>query len=181
MKTILSLTVAAAATVGCGSMPAVGPGVAIAGDAGATPIVPTCLQDLLAACPTGGECRSGVTDGGATLLCYAGGVQAVETLTGSCSGGGVNALLEIQVRKPDGSPCFTYESSMGFLCIGQAITWSDPSGTVVATQISGADSSTLTCAASGVTFMCGVSTPGNLCSLGPLTPNQNCQPGGCPP
>jgi hypothetical protein len=175
------LTVVAVAAAGCTSMPVVGPGVAVAGDAGVMPIVPTCLQGLLAACPTGGVCRSGATDGGAaTLLCYGGGVQAVQTLTGSCSGGAVNALLVIDVRKPDGSPCYTYEDSMGFLCIGQAITWRDPSGAVVATQTSGAESSVVTCASDGTSFSCGVSTPGNLCSLGPIAPNQNCQPGGCP-
>jgi hypothetical protein len=181
MRTILRLTVFAAAAAGCGNGQAVVPIVPVAGDAGAMAVVPSCLRDLLAACPAGGDCRSGVTDGGLqTLLCYAGGVQADQALTGSCSGGAVNALLVIDVRKPDGSPCYTYEDSMGFLCIGQAITWRDPSGAVVATQISGAESSTVTCAASGETFSCGVSTPGNLCSLGPIAPNQNCQPGGCP-
>jgi hypothetical protein len=110
-------------------------------------------------------------------FCYAGGVQADQTFTGSCAG---DARLVVQVRKPDGSPCYTYEASMGYLCESQSITWRDASGAVVATESTFTGSDTVTCAGDGGTVECSNTTVDSPCPLGPLDPNLACQPGVCP-
>jgi hypothetical protein len=147
------------------------------GGAGGMSSVPSCLRDLIAACPADGACRSNATDGGpATLYCYAGGVQGHVTMTGSCVG---DFHLVLQVRRPDGSPCYTYEDARGYMCESDSITWIDPSGTIVATASDTVTGTTVRCAASGETLNC-ASSVSNPCTFGPIFANVNCDPGACP-
>lgn len=106
------------------------------GGTGGVPIphveLPACVKDLIAACPTSGTCSTPkVQNTGVPIpYCFANGVHAVSTNLATPASDGM------QVSKPDGSLCYTYEQVSGT----GAHTWKDAAGNVVATATVTTDS-----------------------------------------
>jgi hypothetical protein len=148
-------------------------------DGGTALAPPSCLRALFAACPTDGACRSAPTDAGGqpTLYCYANGAQAEYTHREACTGDGRDVL---QVRKPDGSLCYTFEVSGVLLaqaCESATYTWTDASGQVIATGGSGLTQTSVTCAGSSEGVSC---VRSSSCTLTSIFIGTGCQSGGCP-
>jgi len=109
-----------------------GPGGTTGGNAIA---LPDCLKNLMAACPTDGECTRTTVDAGSETV-FASGVRVTSTTqpgpTGFdyCFGGST----VVTVRKPDGSVCYSVESHalQGEACESWYLTWRDASGATIA-------------------------------------------------
>jgi hypothetical protein len=160
--------------------------------------LPSCVSDLLSACPPSGSCVYGVTDAGQSSgICFEGGARATTTtvpMQYSCDG---PVLTIVTVTKPDGSPCYSVEHYRDQLtdCTQTKWTWKDASGQVVATAgvfLQGTASGQITCAASGEKTSCVEMQPdklpsgccwvsdygGEACPDGVKT--LACVPGNCP-
>ncbi len=171
-----------AGTTGTGAMG----GTAGTGSGGAPPVPPPrCLLDLIATCPLAGACQYAV-NGYDQQFCFAGG----ETVSVDSIPGGTAPLWVTEVRRSDGTLCYSIERRCGTLCESYAYTWKDAAGTVLAHGMTyealGPDprSATTTCAATGET--CNVSTPSNglLECVTPAvtspTEGLGCTQGSCP-
>ncbi len=119
-----------------------GGGVAGSGGAGGGPTeLPSCLRELTADCPRAGICGRDVF--------------VTQTTAESCAPGGVNGRYVVEVRKADGSLCYTteqYVPSLSF-CESSQVSWKDPSGRVVASGGFGWGA-TVTCKESGEMVAC---------------------------
>jgi hypothetical protein len=87
--------------------------------------LPTCLAGLLKECTQAGSCvqQRAMGRGGATNTCYANGVKFL----GSTGNGG----LTVQVTKPDGSACYTFQAILGGGGVN-AFSYLAPNGQMVA-------------------------------------------------
>jgi len=114
-----------------------GPGGTTGGNAIA---LPDCLKNLMAACPTDGECTRTTVDAGSEEYAFDSGVRVTSTTQpmpgfNYCFGG----PTVVTVRKPDGSVCYSLES-YAFIqqaCEYSTLTWRDASGATVATGSTG--------------------------------------------
>lgn len=144
-------------------------------DAATLASVPGCLRASFAACPTDGVCYSKNPEISQTNeYCFASGAKATFTLSGGCSGDG---HIVLEVRKPDGSPCYTSEVSQGYFCESETFIWKDPTGRVIATGGYAADKKMFQCATGGERFTC---TDDVQCKFGSFWAHRECQPGSCP-
>jgi hypothetical protein len=167
-----------------------GSGGSGAGGGGGAP--PGCLADLFAACPIDGACVTQAGGGFAGQYCFASGVVAESTNSGSYQTD--DGRTEVRVMKPDGSLCFTLVTTFGLQAAGEShdYTWTDAAGDVVATGFWAFDNPTgsiasFTCMGTGEAFMCGANsapckqgTPlvGSSDSL--LFGSATCPAGACP-
>jgi hypothetical protein len=114
--------------------------------------LPTCLRELTTGCAPDGMCG---TD-----------VLVSEMTTGECSSYTSRSTRVIEVRKPDGTLCYTRTEEMSGqqLCEAITVTWADPSGKVVATGDVG-HLPIATCADTGETSGCGDDRGGEGCVI----------------
>jgi hypothetical protein len=103
------------------------------------PAVPSCLQNLVTACPLAAACTFSRSAGGAAdRYCFASGATLEIMQVTFCDAAmTVPAATTVQtVRKADGSVCYTVEStcvcSMG--CEQTNVTWRDAAGQAVAAE-----------------------------------------------
>lgn len=102
------------------------------GDAKLEIPVPGCLAQLFAACQRVGDCRSSSDPIPApTSGCYENGVTFQSGGYPSC---GPAASRRTSVYKSDGTLCYTLDITAGTLCESSSGTWSDATGTVIATH-----------------------------------------------
>ena len=109
-------------------------------DGGNAIALPDCLKNLMAACPTDGECTRTTVDAGSEEYAFDSGVRVTSTTQpmpgfNYCFGG----PTVVTVRKPDGSVCYSLES-YAFkqqACEYWTLTWRDASGATVATGSTG--------------------------------------------
>ena len=154
---------------------ACGSGTTLQKDSGAdgatTLALPACVRDLMAACPAQGACTFALSDAGSvTRFCFADGTRVEYATVADCMGTpAVN-----RVTKPDGSLCYTYESTLGgssLSCRLQSFLWRDAAGNVVANGTVGPGTITVQCTASGES---------TTCNCAPTSGSFSCQPGACP-
>jgi hypothetical protein len=132
--------------------------------------LPGCVADLLASCPPEGTCNIGITDAGVLAdACFASGVHASFTSVENAPGCRGGATRVTRVTKPDGSPCYSFESyaDPDMACTGFRFTWKDASGQVVATGIFNPDTTPntmVTCTRSDETLICNRPIPGGASS-----------------
>jgi hypothetical protein len=145
--------------------------------------LPACVKNLVAACATTGTCTSEGTAGTVSDLCFASGVRA--SFTGEFAG--TSGSKTVSVTKADGSPCYSFETSLHG---GEQLqyTWKDATGQVVATGSNsggfGTPSVQIMCAGGGETKTCDFSTDtccdltnlGNATCVSPVS----CTSGTCP-
>jgi hypothetical protein len=102
----------------------------------ATVSIPACLQDLIGTCPLEGSCQAWVNDGGAAgapleRLCYESGIRVIvreDPPISLC-----NTLKRTtEVRRADGTLCYTKAFERINHCEGEAYEWRDAAGTLVA-------------------------------------------------
>jgi hypothetical protein len=94
--------------------------------------LPTCLAILFAPCTPAGTCTQQNLGQGSTNTCYANGVKTYATAGfGGGMGGGQSSST--RVLAPDGSTCYLVETTAGGRAMSAMVTYSDASGTVVAT------------------------------------------------
>lgn len=139
--------------------------------------LPGCLQQLLDDCPLMGACAGSRANGS---FCYQAGPSVSTTSRTACQSG-QDGVQVMEVRKPDGSPCYTMQlkTLAASACTGQMYTWTAPTGEQIATG-SFIDMYEFTCTASGETIrscrredFCAHYTqfiPGNSCNDGPCPP-----------
>ena len=128
--------------------------------------LPSCLRDLMAACPHLPPCHFNLTGGGVpALACYGGGVVASFSRFGGCATPeDTNRSTVIDVLKADGSPCYAWEMTTACSSTAPAPdathTWRNASGAVVAT---GRDlpSFRVTCTVTGETCIAPLSSDGS--------------------
>lgn len=110
--------------------------------------LPACLRALIAECPHEPACTFESPDSARKNICYASGTRVTETALQTCavSGGPREARHLNEARKPDGSLCYTIESSCvcGHACETGTTRWSDGAGRTVMTvgSVDGYDSYT---------------------------------------
>jgi len=134
----------------------------VGGAGGGFPQLPDCITAVLASCPPEGMCTNGYSDAGTLSdTCFASGVHATFA---SIEAPGCRSGSVTRVTKPDGSPCYSFESyadpNMG--CTGFHFAWKDASGLVVATATFNPDTvpnTTVTCAGTGAALSCNRNTP----------------------
>ena len=166
----------AAGRGGSGGGGAAGRGGAANGDAGAALTVPSCLQELYAACPESGACTVERTDAGVDQsYCYPSGVRAEYTM----NGGGCSPT-ELRVYKADGSLCYIEQSERtnppNVICEGSSYTWRNAAGAVVATGVSSIGDLRIACAGTDERLQCDPT----FCPSGIWPMRYGCQPGACP-
>jgi hypothetical protein len=158
------------------------------GSGGAHPAAPPrCLVDLIATCPLAGVCQSSGEAGADQRFCFAGGttVSVASIADGTPPQSGTNT----EVRRSDGTLCYSIEMRCGTFCESNYYTWKDAAGAVVAHGLnSGISSSntistTATCDATGET--CNAHTPAieptECITLAVTSPaGLGCTPGSCP-
>jgi hypothetical protein len=140
------------------------------------------LADLVAACGTEGSCQ--YQNGGDGLrVCYAGGArQTTSTNGGNCN---VDTLATIvtttEVRKPDGTLCYTRESRCfcGSACESSTTTWRNADGNIVAHGTWNWTEAVVTCEGTSETCRGATRTSG---PADPCVPSSggNCTLGTCP-
>lgn len=112
-------------------------------DGGIPSALPDCLKNLLAACPTEGECTRTPVDGGSEAV-FASGVHATFTTQPMPQGLSYcfGTSTVVTVRKPDGSDCYSLESYAytSTACEYTNLIWRDASGATVATGSTGGGS-----------------------------------------
>jgi len=119
--------------------------------------LPSCLTDLMAACPTDTTCVSSSSDAGAiSNVCFPSGVRASITTTPDRSGCNQQDLV-VQVTKADGSPCYSFESGVNGGCYGKNFMWKDASGQIVA------NGSSSPCFNPGIWIQCAAGSPTAAC------------------
>ncbi len=143
--------------------------------------LPACVKNLVAACATAGTCTSEGTDAGAVSeLCFASGVRA------SFSGAATSRTQTVSVTKDDGSPCYSFETTVSFGEEYQYV-WRDAAGQVVATGRNGfgiGGGAQIMCTDGGETktcdydgdACCDVTNLGNATCVSPVS----CTSGTCP-
>jgi hypothetical protein len=137
--------------------------------AGGQSTVPSCLQDLFAACGFSyGQCNVDVSDGGAYSVCFESGASYTHAGDPPCGGPDAGTVEQTTTfRRPDGSACYVQRAEYGtpFFMGGWfwdsvSYTWTDATGSTVATgqviypqfEILGRVS--ITCAGGGATTSC---------------------------
>jgi hypothetical protein len=156
--------------------------------------LPGCVASVVASCQPEGACTTGTNDAGETSsVCFAGEVKAVVTNVASaldCGG----FITRATYTKPDGSPCFSFESyvDIGMACEGIRYTWKDAGGVVIATGLRNPYNTptlTISCAGTAEGQACdsGAISGGpsngccNITGLGlPTCSYPQCVPGNCP-
>ena len=126
-------------------------------DSGGGPPVPPprCLIDLIATCPLAGACQYSGMVGGDQRLCLAGGESV--TVVSVNATGGLGGGTNTEVRRSDGTLCYSIEMRCGTFCESNSYTWKDAAGAVVARGLYGGlradntESTTVTCEVTGET------------------------------
>ena len=176
-------TTAAAGTGGTAGTTAAGTGGAGGGTSVQSWEDLPCLQKLFAQCPLDGACKLQYADGGNEYVaCYPSGVTVSKTSSSfQCAASDPNQTEE-QIRKPDGSLCYTVKGTL-LGCETHQTTWIDGTGTVVAGGSYGFYPADIRCFATGE--FCRTGTGGlsggssEPCrATGP--PSPVCTPGTCP-
>jgi hypothetical protein len=112
-------------------------------DGGLPSALPDCLKNLIAACPTEGECTQTAVDGGSEAV-FASGVHATFTTQPMPQGLSYcfGTSTVVTVRRPDGSDCYSLESYAytSTACEYTNLIWRDASGATVATGSTGGGS-----------------------------------------
>src|SRR5689334_9320277 len=98
--------------------------------------IPTCLQDLIATCPLEGACQAWMNDGGAAgapvqRLCYESGMRVIIREDPPVSFCGL-LKQTTEVRRADGTLCYTKTVEYINHCEGRAYEWRDAAGNPVA-------------------------------------------------
>ena len=159
-------------------------------DAATTP-VPDCVRNLLAACPLEGACQGWVNDAGAPgapvqKLCYASGVRVTVTevpSTSSCPG---TPKQTVEVRKADGTLCYSRTHEIISFCEGEQYLWRDAAGNVVAIGDIGSPGGlgpkaySITCTASSESVSCQPPNPASGPCLSFPPALEGCSAGDCP-
>jgi hypothetical protein len=156
-------------------------------------VVPSCVSALQAACPTEGKCQGPPATAGSVLevpfdaLCYESGVRAsfTSSVSESCPGlpdaGPYRTVVE--VRKANGSLCYSFEMNMGTFCEYTTFAWYDAAGALVAggdvSWDGSAKVSHIQCAGAGDRTTCRDVSP-NPESCEPSALFAGCSPGSCP-
>jgi hypothetical protein len=147
-----------------------GAGGGTAGSGGGTGDLelPDCVKALVAPCATAGTCTWERTDGGAlSEICFDSGVRA-SFMGDYAAGAGIRV---VQVKKADGAPCYSFETSSTTGGEILRYVWKDAAGQVVATGDSSPFTTPtrhqITCASGGQTKMCNASA-GACCRLAEL-------------
>lgn len=143
---------------GGGTGTAGGGGMGTAGGGGSS-LFPSCLRQLLAACPQEGACTvPQVTEAGlVSYTCYASGVRVVATLSSfECTSDGGQKTSTTEVRKPDGSVCYSMEEryDAAMACEGGTRTWRDDLGKEVAVESYGFQRWSISCSLTAETTGC---------------------------
>jgi hypothetical protein len=87
-------------------------------------------------------------------------------------------FVVLEVRKADGSLCYTNEVHQGYMCESESFTWKDATGSVVATASFDLATSLHINCATGETGIC---TPADVqCELGSVWSGKSCDLGSCP-
>ena len=108
-----------------------------------------CLQKLFAQCPLEGACKFQYADGGLDYLaCYPSGVTYSSTSSGNECSASAPDQSEQQVRKPDGSLCYTVKTTL-LGCEIYQVGWIDGTGTGVASGTYGFYAASISCSATG--------------------------------
>jgi hypothetical protein len=155
--------------------------------------LPGCVSSVVASCPLQGACASAMRDAGeVTDVCFASGTHVVVTNRPGANSCG-SFVTVASVTKPDGSPCFSFESYIDptMACEGIRYTWKNTAGQVIANGFRNpfsAPTLSIACATSSETHSCdnGALTggPSNDCcditGLGvPTCSYPQCTLGGC--
>ena len=155
--------------------------------------LPGCVASVVASCAPTGTCTTGFNDAGSTAsYCFASGAHvALTTVASSLDCGGL--ITVASYTKPDGSPCFSFESyvDIGMRCEGVRYTWKDAGGAVIATGLRNPYSTptlTISCAGAAPSQACDSGALGgppndccNITELGlPTCSYPFCDPGACP-
>lgn len=155
--------------------------------------LPGCVASVVAACAPEGTCTTGVNDAGATAsYCFASGAHvALTTVASTLACGGSVTIASFM--KPDGSPCFSFESYIvfGADCERTRYTWKNADGAVIATGLRdpyGMPTLTISCAGAAPEQACDSGalggTPNSCCNITelglPTCSYPFCDPGACP-
>ncbi len=169
-------------TTGTGGAPG---GTAGTGFGGAPPVPPPrCLLDLIATCPLAGACQYNAVNGLDQKFCFASGetVSVVGT-----SGAGQLAVSVTEVRRSDGTLCYSIETVCGTVCESGSYTWRNAAGAVVARGQHSGYATSVTCEATGETCNGGTSASDptgweSCATLAVTSPaaGLGCTPGSCP-
>ncbi len=89
---------------------------------------PRCLLDLIATCPLAGACQYSGSDDGDQRFCLASGETVAVARTGLSSPN----VLVTEVRRSDGTLCYSIEKSCGTFCESYNYAWKDAAGALVA-------------------------------------------------
>jgi hypothetical protein len=146
---------------------------------------PSCLRDLVAACPLEASCQSVAGASGATeRACYASGETVAVSYAGTCTISSPDLYRQVfEVRKADGSPCYSFETACycGGFCEDSTWTWRNAAGDIVATgssDITGGDE--VICAGTRETCQLGgLGSPSFTGSCRPPPPAVGCTAGSC--
>lgn len=129
--------------------------------------LPACVRDLFAACPIEGSCVRGVPPdaGQPARSCYSNGVTVrTGEAIGKCGAGPGEGIYRVEVTKPDGSPCYSFERC-AMTIDSFFYAWKDAAGNVVASGSEGRTSSgsvqtlSFACAGGGATAACEYTPP----------------------
>jgi len=149
-------------------------------------VVPSCLRELFAQCPTEGACQSAST-GADNFDCYASGVRVDSTnveLNCNVSTTGFRGV-RVRVLKPDGALCYSFERGCdcGSACEVPHIWWYSAGGDLVAQRATDRANQSVYCLEKipdgfsvSETVPCGDSN--DHCGLSPKL--EGCSPGSCP-
>ncbi len=122
--------------------------------------------------------------GDAVSACYASGETVAVSYFGTCSMNSPDLYRRVfEVRKPDGSPCYSFETACycsGY-CESSTWTWRNAAGDIVATGSSGiAGGDEVICAGTSETCQLGgLGAPSFTGSCLPTPPVVGCSAGGC--
>lgn len=148
------------------------------GSAGAQLWMIPCVTALVSQCPPSGACTIQRSDGGSDFrACYASGVTVSQTTT---SAGGCGYSETREVRRSDGSLCFSYTWTLRVSCEYGDEIYRDGNGEIVAQGVSGwspQQPTTVTCTKTGETCRGTGGYYGTDCQV-PLA--AGCTPGVCP-
>lgn len=144
-------TTGIAGTTGSAGAPGVAGTTGTGGVAGQS--VPSCLQELMAACPTDTCVGSGPVGDAGSAQCFASGARSQSEPSQTCPNAPTRLDLNtlVTVTKADGSLCYTVDHCCMDIhaCEYMGFTWKDAAGDVVATGASDAEGYRVTCAATG--------------------------------
>jgi hypothetical protein len=177
----IALTVILAAA-GCGGSSHLG---GTGGNSGAALVLPSCLQNLMAACPTAGLSCTEIS-GLYPWVCYSPGPTQAQ-LAWSTDSSGALVVPTADVFKGDGTNCYTLaqQDPIQGSASTSSYVWRAPDGSVVATatfnQSSG--SMSISCSGTGESTICNSGDqPCVAKTLSEIQIGSNCTTGGsCPP